>query len=65
MDSEIVGKFKIIIGDKGYDSEENYVIAKRYGLFAIIPARNEYVSTHLKEKQKKVFARRIQKKSHN
>jgi len=53
MDSEIVGKFKIIIGDKGYDSEENYVIAKRYGLFAIIPARNEYVPTHLKEKTEK------------
>jgi len=41
MDKEIINKFKIIIGDKGYDSEESHIIAKRYGLFAIIPARNE------------------------
>jgi len=41
MDSEVIIKFKIIIGDKGYYSEENHVIAKRYGLFAIIPTRNE------------------------
>ena len=43
MDSEVIAKFKIIIGDKGYDSEENHVIAKRYDLLAIIPVRNEDV----------------------
>jgi len=43
MDSEIINKFRIIIGDKGYDSEENHVIAKKHGLLAIIPARNEDV----------------------
>jgi len=36
MDREIIDKFKIIIGDKWCDSEENRVIAKRYGLLAII-----------------------------
>jgi len=41
MDSEVIGKFKIIVGDKGYDLEENHVIAKKHGLLAIIPARNE------------------------
>ncbi len=46
MDNEIVDKFKIIIGDKGYDSEKNHIIAKGYGLFAIIPARNEDVPIH-------------------
>jgi len=46
MDSEIINKFKIIIGDKGYDSEENHVIAKRCGLFPIMPARNEDVPIH-------------------
>jgi len=40
MDKEIISKFKIIIGDKRYDSEENHVILKRH-LFAIIPSRNE------------------------
>mgnify|MGYP001772611472 CR=1 FL=1 len=29
MDREVVGKFKIIIGNKGYDSEENHFIAKK------------------------------------
>jgi len=43
VDREIINKFNIIIGDKGYDSEENHVIAKRYSLSAIIPARNEDV----------------------
>ena len=28
MDREIIAKFRLIIGDKGYDSEENHVIAK-------------------------------------
>jgi len=37
MDKELVGKFRLIIGDKGNDSEENHVIAKRYDLQAIIP----------------------------
>jgi len=37
MDREIIAKFRLIIGDKGYDSEENHVIAKRYNLLAIIP----------------------------
>jgi len=46
MDSEIINKFKIIIGDKGYDSEENHVIAKKHGLFAIIAVRNEDVPVH-------------------
>ncbi len=46
MDKEIIGKFKIIIGDKGYDSEENHIIAKEYGLVAIIPARYEDVPIH-------------------
>jgi len=66
MDREIVDKFKIIIGDKGYDSEENHVIAKRYGLFAIIPARNEDVPIHRtkggrQKEDEKAFARRVQK----
>jgi len=46
MNKEIIAKFKIIIGDKGYDSEENHVIAKRYDLLAIIPARNEDIPIH-------------------
>ncbi len=46
MDKEMIGKFKIIIGDKGYDSEENHIIAKEYGLVAIIPARNKDVPIH-------------------
>jgi len=46
MDSEIIGKFKVIIGDRGYDSEENHIIAKKYGLLAIIPARNKDVPIH-------------------
>jgi len=29
MDREVIANFKIIIGDKGYDSEENRVIAKK------------------------------------
>jgi len=41
MDSEVIGKFRIC--DKGYDSEENHVIVKRYGLFVIMPARYEDV----------------------
>jgi len=54
MDREIINKSKIIIGDKGYDSEENHVIAKKHGLLAIIPARNEDVPIHRTkgEKQK-------------
>jgi len=43
MDKEIINKFDIIIGDNGYDSEENHVIAKKHGLLAIIPARNKDV----------------------
>ena len=39
MDRKIINKFRLIIGDKG--SEENHVIAKRHGLLAIIPVRNE------------------------
>jgi len=50
MDREITDKFKIIIGDKGYDSEENHIIAKRYGLFVIIPGRNEDIPIYLKGK---------------
>jgi len=46
MDREIINKFEIIIGDKGYDSEENHVIAKRYNLLAIIPVRNKDVPIH-------------------
>jgi len=46
MDKELVSKFKIIIGDKGYDSEENHIIAKRYDLQAIIPTRNKDVPIH-------------------
>jgi len=46
MDKEIIAKFRIIIGDKGYDSEENHVIAKRYDLQAIIPTRNKDVPIH-------------------
>ena len=46
IDKEIIGKFKFIIGDKGYDSEENHVIAKRNGLLAIIPVRNKDVPIH-------------------
>jgi len=44
--SEIIWKFKVIIGDKGYDSEENHINAKKYGLVAIIPARNKNVPIH-------------------
>ena len=66
IDSEVVAKFKIIIGDKGYDSEENHVIAKRYNLLAIIPTRNKDVPIHRtkgenREKDEKAFARRVQK----
>ncbi len=43
MNNEIIDKFNVIIGDKGFDSEENHIIARKYGLFAIIPARNEGV----------------------
>ena len=43
MDREIINKFKIIIGDKGYDPEENHVIAKRYSLLSIIHVRNKDV----------------------
>ena len=46
IDSEVVAKFKIIIGDKGYDSEENHVIAKEHGLLAIIPTRNKDVQIY-------------------
>jgi len=46
MDKELVSKFRIIIGDKGYDSEENHVIAKKHGLLAIIPTRNKDVPIH-------------------
>jgi len=46
MDREIISKFNIIIGDKGYDSEENHIIAKKHGLLAILPARNEDVPIH-------------------
>ena len=37
MNIKIINKFKIVIGDKGYDSEENHIIARKHGLFAIIP----------------------------
>ena len=46
MDREIISKFKIIIGDKGYDSEENHVTDKKHGLLAIIPVRNKDVPIH-------------------
>jgi len=46
MDREVIAKFNVIIGDKGYDSEENHVIAKRYDLQAIIPTRNKDVPIH-------------------
>ena len=36
MGREIVSKFDIIIGDKGYDSEEKHIIVKKHGLLAII-----------------------------
>jgi len=29
IDREIINKFDVIIGDKGYDSEENHVTAKK------------------------------------
>jgi len=51
VDREIVSKFRLIIGDKGYDLEENHVIAK--SLFTIIPARNEDEPIHLKRKTKR------------
>jgi len=62
MDKEIISKFKIIIGDKGYDSEENHVIAKRYGLLAIIQEMrmSQYIVLRGKQKKdEKTFARRI------
>jgi len=46
IDKELINKFRIIIGDKGYDPEENHVIAKRYHLQAIIPTRNKDVPIH-------------------
>jgi len=46
MDKELVSKFRIIIGDNRYDSEENHFIAKRYDLLAIIPTRNKDVPIH-------------------
>ena len=41
---------KIIIGDKGYDSEENHVIAKKSWSFSNNTLRNEDVPIHLKGK---------------
>jgi len=46
MDRKIINKFDVIIGDKGYDSEENHIIAKKHGLLAIIQARNKDVPIH-------------------
>jgi len=46
MNSKTIDKFKIIIDDKGYNSEENHIIAKKHCLFVIIPARNEDVPIH-------------------
>jgi len=46
MDKAIADRFRVIVGDKGYDLEENHIVARRYGLFAIIPARNEGVPIH-------------------
>jgi len=43
MDREIIEKFKIIIGDKGYDSRRKPHYCQKHGLLAIIPARNEEV----------------------
>jgi len=60
MDKEIINKFDIIIGDKGYDSEENHVIAKKHGLLAIIPARNEDVPIYrTKGKNRKRMKRNL------
>ena len=61
MDKELVSKFKLIIGDKGYDSEENHVIAKRYDLHAIIPARNKDVPIYrTKGENRKRMKRHLQ-----
>jgi len=47
MDSEVIDNFRIIISDKGHDSErENRFVAKKHGLFTIIPARNKNVPIH-------------------
>jgi len=54
MDREIVGKFKIIVSDKGYDSEENHVIAKRYDLFAIISASKKDVTIYIRVNRKRI-----------
>ncbi len=62
-DSEIIGKFRIIIGNKGYDSEENHIIAKKYCLLAIIPARKKDVLTHrTKVENKKKMKRHLSEK---
>ena len=61
MDREIINKSKIIIGDKGYDSEENHIIAKKHGLFAIISARNKDVPIHqTKGENRKRMKRHLQ-----
>ena len=63
--NQIFIMFRVIIGDKGYDSEENHVIAKKHGLLAIIPVRNDdipiYRTKGENRKRMKRFARRVQK----
>jgi len=50
MDREIINKFKIIIGDKGYDSEENFIIAKKPLCNNIL--RNEDILMHIEQNGK-------------
>jgi len=61
MDSEIIDKFKIIIGDKGYDSERGKSrYCQKHGLLAIIPVRNEDVPIYrTKEENRKRMKRHL------
>ena len=46
MDKQLVSRFDVIIDDEGYDLKEDYVVAKKHGLLAIILARNEDKPIH-------------------
>ena len=58
MSSEIVSKFKIIIDDKGYESEENHVIVK--SLLATIIKRKS--SSFVRSRIQKWLKKRIELK---
>jgi hypothetical protein len=40
--SEILPLSVVVVGDKGYDSEENHIMVRgKLGAFSVIPVRNE------------------------